>query len=58
MDAKLSRMVTYRDCLLPINSNDHIIIWYCEVTWQTEDISTTTMPMATKPGRTKTYLLE
>ena len=26
----------FLDCLLPIKSNDHIIAWFCEITWQTK----------------------
>ena len=49
-------MVTYRDCLLPIRSNDHIITWFSEITRQTKNISTTTIPIAAKLGRMMTYL--
>ena len=51
-------MVTYLDWLLPIKSNDHIITWFLEVTWQTKNhyVSTTTMSMATKCSRMMTYL--
>ena len=35
-----SRNVTYLDGLLPINSHDPLITWFCEVTWQ--NISTCT----------------
>ena len=50
-------MVTYLDYFLSIKSNDHIISWCCEITWQTKNsISTTTMSMVTKLGRMVTYL--
>ena len=48
-------MVTYRDCLLPIRSNDHIVTWFSEITRQTKNIITT-MPIAAKLGRMMTYL--
>ena len=39
MATKGGRMVTYVDYLLPINSNDHIIMWFCEIRRQTKTIS-------------------
>ena len=36
MATKLGRMVTHLDCLLSIKSNEHIITWFCEITWQTK----------------------
>ena len=41
---------------LPIKSNNHIIMWFCKILWQTTNIFTTAMPMATKLGRLVTYL--
>ena len=38
MATKLSRMVTYLECLLPIKSNDHTIMWFQEITWQTKTL--------------------
>ena len=37
-------------------SHDPLIMWSCEITWQTKNISTTRVPMATKLGRTVTNL--
>ena len=34
----LGRMVTYLDCLLPIKSNDHISMWFCEITSQATNV--------------------
>ena len=52
MATKLGRMITYFDCILPKKSiNDHIITCFCEITWQTKNISVTLrVPMATKLG--------
>ena len=33
---KLSRMVPYSDRLVPIKWHDPLIMWYCEITWQTK----------------------
>ena len=33
---KHSRMVTYSDGLVPIKWHDPLIMWYCEITWQTK----------------------
>ena len=38
MATKLSSMVTYLDCILPIKPDDDIITWFCEITWQTKNI--------------------
>ena len=38
MATKLGRMVTYLDYFLPIESNDHIISWFCEISSQTKNI--------------------
>ena len=31
--------VTYLDCLLLIKLYNHIITWFCEITWQTKTLS-------------------
>ena len=33
---KLSKMVTYSDGPVPIKWHDFLIMWYCEITWQTK----------------------
>ena len=38
MTIKRGRMVTYLDYLLPIKSNDHIIMLCCVIMWQTKNI--------------------
>ena len=37
MATKLGRMITYLDGLLSIKSNDPLITWSCEITWQTKN---------------------
>ena len=40
MATKLGRMITYFDYILPKKLiNDHIITCFCEITWQTKNIS-------------------
>ena len=36
MATKLGRMITYLDSLLPLKSQDPLITWSCEITWQTK----------------------
>ena len=38
MTTKLGRMMTYLDEILPIKSNDPLITWSCEITWQSKTI--------------------
>ena len=39
MAIKLGRMITDADDgLLPINSHDSLITWFCKITWQTNII--------------------
>ena len=52
----LSRMVTYLDILLPIQSNDHINTWFSKIMWQTKNISYTTKPITSKHGKMMIYL--
>ena len=54
---KLGRVVTYLDGLLLIKLHDSLIMWSCEIKWQTKIIFifTTTLLMATKSGRVVTY---
>ena len=43
MATRLGRMVTFLDVLLPIKSHDSLIMWPCEITWQTK---TTISPLS------------
>ena len=58
MSTKLGRILTYLDGLLAIKTNDPLIMWSCEMTWQTKAIisQNTTVYVATKLGRMMTYL--
>ena len=38
MAAKISRMVTYLERLVSMKLHDHIITWFCEITWQSKII--------------------
>ena len=38
MTKKLGKMVTYLECLVPINPNDHINTWFCKVMGQIKNI--------------------
>ena len=38
MITKVGRMVTYLQWHLPMKSRDHIITWFCEITWKTKII--------------------
>ena len=38
MATKLSMVITYHKGLPPIKSHDPLIMWSCEITWQTKNI--------------------
>ena len=38
MTTKLGMLVTYLEQLLSVKSHDHIITWFCKITWQTKII--------------------
>ena len=38
MAAKISRMVTYLERLVSMKLHNHIITWFCEITWQSKII--------------------
>ena len=48
MTAKFGRVVTYLNKLLLLLSPDPLITCSCWITWQSKNMSTTTVPMATK----------
>ena len=56
MATRLARMVTNIERLLPIILLYPLVTWSCKITWQTKNISTTTVPMSTKVGRMVTNL--
>ena len=51
MATKLGRIETYLEGLLTIKTHSYLITWPSKVRWQTKIISTTRVPMATKPDR-------
>ena len=38
MSTKLTKEVTYHERLLPIKSHDLLVMWSCDITWQTKTI--------------------
>ena len=58
MATKPGRMVTYHEELLPIAVLNLLVTKFCEVTWQTEHISTAILLMTTKLGKLVTYYEE
>ena len=57
MATKLGRIITCLDGLLAVKSYNPLITWCYKITWQNK-ISTTTVPMTTKPGRVVTFLVK
>ena len=53
---KRVRVVTYHEGLPPIKSHDFLIMWSCEIKWQTKSMSTTRVSMATNFDGMVTYL--
>ena len=48
-----ARVLAYHEGLSSVKSHNFLVMWYCEIMWQTRAncISTTTMSMVLKPGK-------
>ena len=54
MATESRRMVIYLDGLLPIQLHDTLTTWPCKITWQTNSIYNTRVPVGTKLARMST----
>ena len=57
ISTKRSMLVIYHEGFPPMTSHDYLMMWLCEITWQTKNISFTPLSVATELGRMVTYIL-